>query len=237
MKPEQPFSNDDASTRIERVEQRLRQLQPRPVTFDAESVLSADRQRERQVALPVGKVPEQETRPARWITIAASWTCGAVAGALLMWLLMMPRNVDGPQARTGAKDAKEAAPQVDSSSAKAEDQVLGNRLDNAKPARDRQLGLDLPHWSEDERLVSTQLMDLRRRWALEDSPLTAGRYTLRAIASVPGIANSAARQPDPATTSRNSADNLPANTVRPPLSIDADPLLEELLGARLGSRL
>lgn len=256
---QQPPEDDNAAAQRARIERQLKQLQPRPATFDAESILSAAGERESQVSLPDNRNASQpETRTTRWLTIAASWTCGAVAGVLLTWLVLLPRSAARPThtpEEVGVAGAESSKPQpnrgADISTAASDEAASSDsdpsavkvteesdddqRHDNAAPSERRRP--DAPRWSQDEWFVSTQLLDLRRAPATGDVPLRAGHYALRSIKSAASVENTVADKPERSTNSADYDQRLLERMTRPPLSVNPGPLLEELLGTRPRSRL
>ncbi len=75
--------------RSAQIELQLKQLQPRPATFDAQSILNAAREAE-QAILPELTGRKRNDRSSGWLTISAAFACGAIAGAVLTCLLLLP---------------------------------------------------------------------------------------------------------------------------------------------------
>jgi len=91
MNREHEFVNDpmfepetpEVSERLDRIEQRLKATRPQPPRLDA-LVL------ERLASEPVVGVAARPIVSVRMATIAGSWACGALVGALVMFLLLNP---------------------------------------------------------------------------------------------------------------------------------------------------
>lgn len=227
MNQDQPYP--DENDPVSRIEQRLNQLRPRPVSFDAKSVLRGAGAADTQVSLPGRPTPKSATGRGRWLTVAASWMCGAVAGVVLTWLVLHPGKADAPT--TGPQQA--ASDDANTSTTSAMKDVHRERKNESHSDRFP----ESRHPSDGKRFVYAPLLELRRPQETSDLPLMARSYAFPSLAP-----RSKADMPDFSsaqrlTSSANTDEGSPKTSERPPLSVNADLLLEELLGARPGSRL
>jgi len=238
MNQEQPFPEDDvAAARRARIERKLKQLQPRPVRFDAEAILDSALGQQPQAPPPAVRMSNQETRSRRWLTIAASWTCGAVAGALLMSLWLLPRGSDDPPTKPETLANNAASPELDASFHAGRDQPHNESLDRAEISDDDRRRPEIPQQSEDQWLTSMPMFDLRHPQSFSEGPLMGGDYTLRSNLSITGIEKTGSDQPGDSMRSLDAIEPLLEETSRPPFTVNPDQLLEELLGTRPGWRL
>ncbi len=237
MNQDRPSPNDDEPASPTPTEQRLKQVRPRPVTFNAETILDAASASRGQVALPTRIAGGRQSGSGRWLTVAVSWTCGAAAGALLTFLLLTPgKDNSGTTTEGEAKPAQapEAEFAVIDNSIAPESNIAPERNTSQLP-RGR-LDLDGP-WSRNERLVSARLREMHRPTSAVEPPLMAGNYvrlhsSRRSPVEVATVEEPLGRSDllDPGAT--------PIETTNSPtLSINPEALLRELLGVAPNSRL
>ncbi len=80
-----PLLPDDPDQSIEAIERHLRAFKPRTPRLDLAAIEQAACAHARSVVLP----QRHTRRPGRWMSvIAGSWVCGAVAGALAMFVIL-----------------------------------------------------------------------------------------------------------------------------------------------------
>jgi hypothetical protein len=178
---------------------------------------------------------ERGTRSYRWIiAIAGSWACGAIAGALVTFMLLS-RGAPAEESSDGMTAVNERTPEVVESSEKE-----STDDDAEQPAREESLRKNAPLWSPSDSLVAVMLLDPYGRGV---APYGDGGPTLRAgdfARRQDGLGSwrlwhrtSAMPQdwshtPDPGADARQ--DTTPASTRAP--SITQEQLLHELLGTR-----
>ena len=198
------------------IEQQLKQLQPRPATFDAETILSAAREADQQVALADRVVRERGDRPGRWLTISTAFACGAVAGTLLTCLMLIrgdsATTTDGKKAGTGAPTA-------------GKNDTPNEVVEEKQPER---VSPD-SQWSRNDQLIAVQLLELRGPRLPHEPPLMAGNYVLHST-SFAGVENFAGSETEP-PEDLHGPNGHASEEVNPTRSMDREQLLRELLGA------
>jgi len=199
---------DSHSPELANVERRLRALEPAAAKLDAAMIL-------REAKLPVQRsvATQSQASSPGWLPLGASWTCGALAGALVTFL-MFSRSV-GPA-------GQESAPNV--STIRNDNPVIDTVVDQV--AEPTQL-----LWSRSELLVTTELRRLNRPPSFEQVQLRAGSYlnlTIRSDFDLTPAPRGSADGPrfEPAADGRSTSINAPTPSSR----LDRDRLLRELLG-------
>jgi hypothetical protein len=252
--PSDPF---DDGRPPQQIEQHLQRWQPRPPNIDVNAVLRAGRapDADQNQAAAVGQgdavaetiganslsvlpAPPSRTR-GPLATIAVSWTCGAIAGALITCLWLLPGGVP----RTAQAIPAQAIPaqtlpaqtlpaQTRPAQTVAPDARLpGSETDRPSRAIDDGRRLDAPVWSLDEWLVAAQLTRLGQGRLDGRSGMMAGHNDLRFVTPMHaslGMLPSADDRPT----------DIPGAAIDPVPSIGQsdrakthDRLLQELLGA------
>jgi len=216
MNPNSPTPEDpDLTARSAQIEQRLKQHQPQPLSLTAEEVLLAATRQPSPAAL----------RPTPWFTLAMACASGAIAGALLTFVVMRTAPAPTTTAADIGAGITDANPQRPVAPPEAPPQVVESHLppESAAP-------LD-SNWSVEERLLAGQMRELHRPRHSSSRPLTAGNLRFLATADKPhsealvfAHLRSSDRVDQPAGAS--AEDPSPPTT-----SLDTNPLLEELLGS------
>ena len=190
------------------VERRLSALKPTPAKLDAAVILHKAR-------LPVERsvATQPQARSPGWLKLGASWTCGALAGALVTFVVLS-RSV-GPAEQQSALSA----------STIREDTPVVNTVDDhvAEPTK--------PLWSHSELLVATQLRQLTLPSSLEQTQLRAGSYaslTIRPNSDSTPVPAGSTNGPRSESTAESRSPSIDAPT--PSSRLDRDRLLRELLG-------
>lgn len=234
MNQNRHFPDDDhADTPMSSLERQLQQLQPRPAAFDAATIIRAAGAPDRHVMLPERRLRQLQPRTARWLAMTACWMCGAVVGGLLTWLVLLPHAAESPATASGESRHLVVHPSPAKTSAESHE---NQPREEAVSRRDHRHA-DAPQWSQDEWFISAQLLDLPGPQVRADMPLIAGHFVLRSFTTGRSVKEWVAHQGSPSTTSGDENQRLLERTTRPPLSVNTDSLLEELLGPRPGSRL
>ena len=233
---------DDLDSRPTRTERRLRQLRPRSVQFDAETILRAARETEQQATLSDQGVRARGGRSTRWLTIGASWSCGAIAGMLLTCLVLLPRDMDRQQrAPAGETRSEHDAPgsQVAGSLVERKNREESGETANRAPRDPSRPAA--PLWTRDEYRVSSQLLLMHGTGATSETPLMAGNYVRlhatsarRHVERGPHVEKVVIGEPE---TRTGSDTRSLEEATRPALSIKPAPLLRELLGGQTTSHL
>jgi len=146
----EPLSGAGADPRrLADVERRLKAARPRPAELDTEAILLAARSPGQPAALPEPSAERRRMGTCGWIvTVAGSWACGAIAGALATFILL-------------SRDAPSESP-FEGMSAMTEEKPVGEGAsgDGAqRPARDDSLPKASPIWSPSDSLALITLID------------------------------------------------------------------------------
>lgn len=199
---------DSHAQEIADVERRLSALEPTAAKLDAAVVL-------RKARLPVERsvATQPQARSPGWLSLGASWTCGALAGALVT-LFVFSRSV-GPAEQESVPSAL---------TIRKDTPVVGTVVDHVDEPTN-------PLWSRSELLVSTQLRQLNRPSSFEQTQLRAGSYaslTIRPDSDLTPAPVDSANGPraEPAAEGRSPSIDAPTPSSR----LDRDRLLRELLG-------
>ncbi|MBC8868867.1 MAG: hypothetical protein H8E44_05590 [Planctomycetes bacterium] len=221
--------------RLADVEQRLKAARPRPAELDIEAIVRTAHAADQTVALREPPVERRGIRSYRWtIAIAGSWACGAIAGALVTFILLS-RVVppERPTDRSTAMD-EELPRVVEPREKNAPDD------DSEQRPRDDSPRKNVPPWSPSDSLVAVMLLDTVGHGV---APYGDEWPTLRAGALARGQGASGASRfrhgtnaaqpnrthtPDPGSDIRQ--DMTPRAAPAP--SITQEQLLRELLGTR-----
>lgn len=221
MKPEyHPPDDTTAADQPSAIEQRLKQLQPRPAAFDAQTVLTQARETEPPVALPPRV---RNGRSARWMAISTAFVAGTAAGVLLTCLVLL-RGGAGKETATG--DGRQEPPVSNAAAGKGD--IARDKRETVAPPVDSQ-------WSRGEYLVSAQLREMSGTPA-SGTPLMAGDYVLHWTSLDSRAGNDTAGDPA-APTDSPGFNGSPSGNANPTRSLDREQLLRELLGVRPGTRL
>lgn len=231
----EPFADDGADPqRLAEIEQRLKAARPRPAELDIEAIVRSAHTEDQTVVLPEPPMERRGIRAYGWtIAIAGSWACGAIAGALVTFLLLS-RGAPSEKASDGMTAVNEEVSKVVQPSEEASDE------ESEQPARAESPRKNTPRWSPSDSLVAVMLLDPYGRGA---APYGDGVPTLRA--------GDFARSQDGPGTSRlwHQANAMPqdgeyapdpgGDAVRdmapgsaPASPITQEELLKELLGTR-----
>jgi hypothetical protein len=228
MNPSYPSPDDsDLASRSTQIEQKLKQLQPRPADFDAETILHAARDPERQVTLADHTGRARNSRSAGWLAISAACVGGAVFGSLLTFLVLM-RGDTGDSVTAIEKESEPQPKVVTAASSDIPNDVTGD-----VPRED--LHPD-SQWSRSEWLVTAQLVEMRGPRLQGEPPLMAGNYALHSTSMVSHVEDSAVSESE-GSVDLPSTSGYGSESERPTRSIDRNLLLDELLGVGSRSRL
>jgi len=169
----EPFADDGADPqRLAEIEQRLKAAQPRPAGLDIEAIVRAVRTVDEPVMLPEPPVERGGIRAYGWtIAIAGSWACGAIAGALVTFLLLS-RGAPSEKASDGMTAANDGMSKVVESSEKK-----ATEDESERPPRDDAPQENAPRWSPSDSLVAVMLLD---PYGGGGAPYGDGGPTLRA---------------------------------------------------------
>jgi len=243
MNPNHPSSEDRESLeddgvdpkRPAEVEQRLKAARPRPAALDIEAIV---RSADQTVMLPEPSVGRRGIRSYGWtIAIAGSWACGAIAGALMTFLLLS-RGAPSEKASDEMTVVNEGVPKVVESHEKEP-----SDHDSEQPPRDESPRKNAPLWSPSDSLVASMLFDTVGRgvaaYGDEWPTLRAGDFARSQDASgssrvrhhTSTMPQDRAHTPDPGGDTRQ--DMTPDFAPTP--SITQEQLLKELLGTRPAS--
>ncbi|MCH7728265.1 MAG: hypothetical protein IH991_17570 [Planctomycetes bacterium] len=201
------------------IEQQLKQLQPRPATFDAETILSAAREADQQVALADRVVRDRGGRRGRWLTISTAFACGAVAGTLLTCLMLIRGDV---RDSATINDGKKAGTNV---SAEGKNDTPNEVVDEI---RQEDVSPD-SQWSRSDWLIAAQLLEIRNPRLRDEPPLMAGNYVLHSTSIAAAFDNFAANEHESPRDLHGSNGHASEET-NPTRSMDRKQLLRELLG-------
>jgi hypothetical protein len=226
---------------MRRAEEELQQLQPRPLSFDAEMVIAAANSHLANATASIATADVATTdvtttdvpagrQNTHWLTIATASVCGAVVGALLTAATMAtirPASssiVSRPSDQVSVPDdARLESREIDS----AEDgapQVGGENTGGENTGGENTGGDRLVNnWAPQERLISAQLRELYRPSPFS-RPLTPGNFRRNTLATGGGW-----------RINEVGFSLAPEGIVAPlqPKSLDSDNLLRELLGSPL----
>jgi hypothetical protein len=151
----EPFAHDGVDPRrLTEIEQRLKAARPRPAELNIEAIVRAALTADEPVMLPEPSVERRGTRSYGWIiAIGGSWACGAIAGALVTFILLsrgapMEESLDGMTAVD-----EEMTKVVQPSEEEAPDG------DAERPPRDDTPWENVPPWSPSDSLVTVMLLD------------------------------------------------------------------------------
>ena len=234
--PDDPGQPADAGVDpldLAQVEQQLRRMRPRPPELDVEAILSAARAADPPLTLAEYPNPEQGVWAYRRIgTLAASWACGAIAGALLTFVLL-PRG-------TPPDTSPDVRATLDNELPKMAEAGNGPTPDagEKRTGRDDSLQSD-PPWSRSESRILVMLLDPYRHggppYAEERRPLRAGMFALRQAPEGPWrfrhVTSAAPRdwvdRPEPSSDAQQDITTRPA----PARVTTREELLRELLNA------
>ncbi len=228
-----PFAGGDADPqRLAKIEQRLKYAQPRPPELDVEAIMRAAQQ---SVVLPQRPVGQRDRRSyGRIATIAGAWACGAIAGALLTFILLSQSA--SPETSTDETTAQnEQPPKVTEPGREdaPDGDVQQARSDDLPPKHE-------PPWTPAESEISVALLDPYIHWT---APYGDGRPTLRAGAMARGRGASGDSRfsywtdtfPQDVADMPDAGGDAPygvAPGFDPDLPITREQLLQELLGTR-----
>lgn len=198
---------DSHAQELADVERRLSALEPTAVNLDTTAIL-------RKATLPAERSAATQATSPSWLSLGASWTCGALAGALVTFVVLS-RSI-GPAEQQSAPSASTVRNETPAVDAVVVDHV-------AEPTQ--------PLWSRSELLVSTQLRQLNDRPSFEQTQLRAGSYanlTTRPYFDPPAapVDSADGLRWEPAADGRSPSINAPTPSSR----LDCDRLLQELLG-------
>jgi hypothetical protein len=235
--PDDPGQRTDAAVDLQqlaKIEQQLRRMQPRPPELDVEAIVCAARTVDQPVLLAERPSQQHGTQTHSWVgVIAGSWACGAMAGALVTFVLLS-RGAPPETSAHVTTTLSEELPQV----AETETGAVEN-ADAKLTGQDDSPQSD-PPWSRTESRIFAMLLD---PYSSDGSPYAEGWRPLR-------VGAIAFRQaPEGAWGFRPVTDARPQNWVDTPApSSDAqqdmtthpaparittrEELLRELLGAK-----
>ena len=231
-----PFAGGDADPqRLAKIAQRLKCARPRPPELDVEAIMRAADTVDQSVVLPQRSTDQRDRRSYGWIgTIAGAWACGAIAGALLTFILLSQSA--SPESSTDETTAQnEPLPKVTEPGREdaPDGDVQQARSDDSPPKHESP-------WTPAESEISVALLDPYIYWT---APYGDGQPTLRAGAMVRSRAASGGSRfsystdtfpQDLADTSETGGDVpydvAPGSDPDPPIT--REQLLQELLGTR-----
>ncbi len=213
MNRQHPSHNEtDLDRRAAEVESRLSQLRPRPSAIDAESVWQAANPQPAQPVVLPPSVPNSHFR-----TIALSWGCGAIAGAVVTCLVLLP--LSKPDTVIAAAENTTDLPPSELAASDPSNADVG-------PSRKQS------SWSQNELRVSADLNQWRDPTG--NRPLTAGNY-LPLSSTAESISDRSLVGPTIRSGVKSSV--MPTFQQTPPRrSVQSQQLLRELLGADPGKR-
>lgn len=213
---------DERSLKTER---ELRSLQPRATAFDAATILAAagDETAPRDSQPAPRSQSHGDTAkfwrirlPASTRIVTASAFCGAVVGALLMYIVISPHvSGDGTTPQHDVADSDNKAGDIKAGDIKAGDGILQLDAEIVDGKR-----VDSPNWSRPERLVSEQLRSL-------NGPRKIGEPTLMAHSLLGASADNEQQEP-PGTPEFQEPWDI--DELVPNRPIGRDDLLRQLLG-------
>lgn len=238
--------DSDSNRHPTNIEQRLKQLQPRPVTLDAGAILLAARHgAEQPVTLPdtmAGGRSAGRTSigTVGWPAIAAAFVCGTAAGVLLTCIVFIRA---GGEASVTADSNSEAPVE----SAGRKENVTTDEIANHLPQETAAANIPATRtpaanasvqarWSRSEWLVSNRLIEANRLRPSGELPLMAGNYALQSTVTARSgdrqVVGETAKEIGPVTT-----DPVGVDRPAPTRSMDRTRLLDELLGVHSESLL
>jgi hypothetical protein len=233
MNQDHPSPED--SGRLAEIEERLRQMRPRPVVLDIQAIVSAAHTVQESAVSPQQSVKQRGTHSFGWIAgIAGAWACGALAGALVTLLLIgRTTQPETPTNRTMAQNepqSEESEPvEVDGSD--AVERSVERDDSPPKPQSPRAYPESLLSIAWLDPYGSSDIPGGNDRFALSAGAFTLGRsrhgdfrHPVRSGSASPGV------QEIPDTGS--DAPHEAAADFVPDSPITRDILLQELLGAR-----
>lgn len=166
----EPFADDGIDPqRLTEIEQRLKAARPRPAELDIDAIVhSADT----VVTLPGTSVRQPTTRRNSWIAVViGSWACGAIAGALVTFLLLS-RGAPSERASDGMTIVNEGLQKVVESSERE-----STHDESEQPPRDDAPRENAPPWSSSDSFFAVMLLEPYGRGV---APYGDGEPTLRA---------------------------------------------------------
>lgn len=228
MNRDLPSSDDaDLDAGAMDIERRLKALQPRPTTIDVQGVMVAAERLDTQAdpssgdgAAAVGFRPARNAPIPQFKTIAVSSLCGAVTGALLACVALLP--VREPPLTTFSPEQQQPNTSLGAAGQTAALDSLATMVDRA--------GAKQPRWSPSEWYITARMARML-------GPLTTDERTL----SAETLPNPASLNPGPAdrnvgdaavSRSTASSNQTPEKVSRPNLdrALDRSELLRQLLG-------